>query len=292
MKPYINATGLVRIFRSDDIETFALQGLDLTVTLGEMIALVGPSGAGKSTFLNLLAGLDRPDAGVLTVGDLNLADANERTRASYRRNTVGFLWQQSTRNLVPGLTAHENVMLPALLAGHDHAVVKQRAYELLDAVEMTAQRNRDPLRMSGGQQQRVALAAALACQPQLLLADEPTGEVDWATAEKILLLLQTLRQQYKLTIVMVTHDPRVAETADRTVAIRDGRTSSEIGTDDIETVVVDSAGRLQIPIEIRQRIGLGQRATVTVVDGVIHITPKRAQVNDDTLNGPTTEQST
>ncbi len=289
MKPYINATGLVRIFRSEDIETFALQGLDLAVTLGEMIALVGPSGAGKSTFLNLLAGLDRPDAGVLTVGDLNLVDTNERTRASYRRNTVGFLWQQSTRNLVPGLTAHENVMLPALLAGHEHSIVKQRAYELLEAVEMTAQRNRDPLRMSGGQQQRVALAAALACQPQLLLADEPTGEVDWATAEKILLLLQTLRQQYKLTIVMVTHDPRVAETADRTVAIRDGRTSSEIGTDDIETVVVDSAGRLQIPIEIRQRIGLGQRATVTVVDGVIHITPKHAQVSTDASITPTTE---
>jgi ABC-type lipoprotein export system ATPase subunit len=276
MQPYINATGLVRIFRSDDVETFALQGLDLHVTQGEMIALVGPSGAGKSTFLNLLAGLDRPDAGVLTVGDLNLADANERVRASYRRNTVGFLWQQSTRNLVPGLTAHENVMLPALLAGHAHATVSQRADELLHAVEMSAQRNRDPLRMSGGQQQRVALAAALACQPQLLLADEPTGEVDWATAEKILLLLQSLRQLYNLTIVMVTHDPRVADSADRTIAIRDGRTSSEIGVDDIETVVIDSAGRLQIPIELRQRIGLGQRATVTVVDGVIHITPKHS----------------
>jgi peptide/nickel transport system ATP-binding protein len=274
MQAYIHATGLVRIFRSDDVETFALQGLDLHVRHGEMIALIGPSGAGKSTLLNLLAGLDRPDAGVLTVGDLNLADANERTRASYRRNTVGFLWQQSTRNLVPGLTAHENVMLPALLAGHNYAVVHQRADELLDAVEMSAQRNRDPLRMSGGQQQRVALAAALACHPQLLLADEPTGEVDWATAEKILLLLQRLRQLYQLTIIMVTHDPRVADSADRTIAIRDGRTSSEIGTDDIETVVIDSAGRLQIPIEIRQRIGLGERATVTVVDGVIHITPK------------------
>ncbi len=277
MPPYIHASGLVRIFRSEDIETFALQGLDLSVNHGEIVALVGPSGAGKSTFLNLLAALDKPDAGTLHVNDLDLVAANESARAAYRQRQIGFLWQQTTRNLIPGLTAKENIMLPALLAGHVYADTDAVADELLAAVDMLAFAAHDPLQMSGGQQQRIALATALACKPAILLADEPTGEVDWQNAERILTLLQSLRTRFNLTIVMVTHDPRVADSADRTIAIRDGRTSSEIGQDDVETVVIDAVGRLQIPIEIRQRLQLGQRATVNVVDGVIHITPRRKE---------------
>jgi len=271
--PYIVATNLVRIFRSEDVETFALQGLDLTVQHGEMVALIGPSGAGKSTFLNLLSALDRPDAGTLFVGDIDVVAATDRQRAEYRRSHVGFLWQQTTRNLIPGLTARENVALPALLAGVSPLAAYAGADELLDAVEMADHRHRDPLRMSGGQQQRIAIATALGCKPPLLLADEPTGEVDWASAERILALLQKLRRDYALTIVLVTHDSRVAAVADRTIAIRDGRTSSERGQDDVETVVVDAAGRLQLPGELRQRIGLTARATVALVDGGIMVRP-------------------
>ncbi len=270
---YIAAANLVRIFRSEDVETFALQGLDLTVQQGEMVALIGPSGAGKSTFLNLLSALDRPDAGTLYVGGVDIVAASDRQRAEYRRSQVGFLWQQTTRNLIPGLTARENVALPALLAGIRPNDAYASADELLMAVEMADHRHRDPLRMSGGQQQRIAIATALGCKPPLLLADEPTGEVDWASAERILALLQRLRREYALTIVLVTHDTRVAEAADRTVAIRDGRTSSERGTDDVETVVVDAAGRLQIPGDLLQRVGLGSRATVTAVDGGILVRP-------------------
>lgn len=279
MPPYIHASGLVRIFRSEGIETLALQGLDLTVNQGEMVALVGPSGAGKSTFLNMLAALDKPDAGSLVVNDIDLVGANDTERAAYRQLHVGFLWQQTTRNLVAGLTAKENIALPALLAGRPHRETLVIADELLAAVDMQGFADHDPLRMSGGQQQRIALATALACRPALLLADEPTGEVDWQTAERILALLQDLRRQYQLTIVLVTHDTRVAESADRTIAIRDGRTSSEIGSDDIETVVIDTVGRLQLPIEVRQRLHIGRRATVHVVDNVIHITP----IKEDSL---------
>jgi peptide/nickel transport system ATP-binding protein len=160
-----------------------------------------------------------------------------------------------------------------LLAGISPAEAYASADELLAAVEMSDHRHRDPLRMSGGQQQRIAIATALGCKPPLLLADEPTGEVDWASAERILALLQRLRRDYALTIVLVTHDIRVAEAADRTIAIRDGRTSSERGADDIETVVVDAAGRLQLPGDLRQRIGLGSRATVSALDGAILVKP-------------------
>ena len=226
-EPVIHAHNLVKIYQVAGLEVVALQGLDLTVQGGELVALVGPSGAGKSTLLAALTGLERPSAGALTVAGQNVLTLGAAALARYRREVVGVVWQQTGRNLLTYLSARENIELLAQLNGSARAVRRAWAHELLDAVGMAGLAHRRPTTLSGGQQQRVALACALANRPQILLADEPTGEVDWPTAAQILALLQTLRQRYGLTIVLVTHDPRVAAHADRVVAIRDGRMSSE-----------------------------------------------------------------
>ena len=291
---FIVASGLVKIFRVADLEVVALQGLDLEAERGEILALVGPSGSGKSTLLNALGGLDRPSAGKLEVDGKNLLKLNPFELTTYRREMVGFVWQQTARNLLPYLTARENIELLMTLAGQGGRAKRQWADELLDAVGMREYANTRPTQLSGGQQQRIAIACALANHPQILLGDEPTGEVDWPTAQMILRLLRDLRDRFGLTIVMVTHDPRVAAWTDRTVAIRDGRTSTETVrvaddgqlTVDSETlsavqhpplveelVVLDSAGRLQIPGDQRVLAGIGRRAKVELVDGGILIRP-------------------
>ena len=290
---FILASGLVKIFQVADLEVVALQGLDIEIARGEMLALVGPSGSGKSTFLSALGGLDRPSAGKLEVDGQNLLKLSQAELTTYRREQVGFVWQQTTRNLLPYLTARENVELLMTLAGRGLRERRAWAAELLEAVGMREYANQKPTQLSGGQQQRVAIACSLANKPTILLADEPTGEVDWPTAQMILKLLHDLRDRYNLTIVLVTHDPRVAEQADRVVAIRDGRTSSEtiraeerqssngieaptLGAPRLaieELVVLDSAGRLQLPSDQRVLAGIGRRAKIEVVDGGILIRP-------------------
>jgi ABC-type lipoprotein export system ATPase subunit len=298
---FISASGLVKIFQVADLEVVALQGLDLEVAQGEILALVGPSGSGKSTLLNALGGLDRPSAGKLEVDGQSLLKLSQAELTTYRREQVGFVWQQTARNLLPYLTARQNVELLMTLAGRGWRARRAWASELLAAVGMTDSARQKPPQLSGGQQQRVSIACALANKPQILLADEPTGEVDWPTAQLILKLLRELRERYGLTIVLVTHDPRVAEWADRVVAIRDGRTSTETvhttddrrpTTDDRqpptdkehsavggqrsvveELVVLDGAGRLQLPGDQRALAGIGRRARVELVDGGILIRP-------------------
>jgi putative ABC transport system ATP-binding protein len=291
----IHCEGLVKIYRTAGREVVALQGLELAVAAGEVLAIVGPSGAGKSTLLNVLGGLDRPSAGQAWVNGHNLAELPESALDRYRREAVGFVWQQPGRNLIGYLTALENVMLPMRLARVPARRRRGRATELLVAVGLDKRVVHLPTQLSGGEQQRVAIAVALANGPRLLLADEPTGELDSVTAREIYTLFHELVERYPLTIIIVSHDPNITSYVDRVVTIRDGKTSTETvkvvspvkestsadlpGTEDdvrglvvnfSEYVVVDSVGRLQIPADLCEEYAIAGRVRLTRhPDGVL-----------------------
>ena len=216
----IQADGLVKIYKTKQTEVLALQGLDLTVEEGELTALIGNSGSGKSTFLNMIGGLDRPSAGSLVVGGKNLFTMTERELVVYKRDTVGFVWQNNARNLLPYLSALENVMLPMYLA--DVHKKKARALELLELVGMSAKKHSRLNMLSGGEQQRIAIAIALANSPKLLLADEPTGNLDSQNSSEVLVLLKETARKYEQTVIMITHNPAIAHTADRIFQVSDG----------------------------------------------------------------------
>ncbi|MCP4513955.1 MAG: ABC transporter ATP-binding protein, partial [Delftia sp.] len=223
----ITCENLVKIYKIADLEIVALQGLDLIVEKGETLGIVGASGSGKSTLLNILGGLDRPSAGRVTVDGQDLLKLSDGALNRYRRNKVGFVWQQTSRNLIPYLTAQENVELPMTVAGMMRREKRAWTRELLDAVGLHDRRRHRLMQLSGGQQQRVGIAVALANKPALLLGDEPTGEVDSATAQTIMDTFHRLGETLGLTTIIVTHDPRIARQVDRVVAIRDGKTSTE-----------------------------------------------------------------
>lgn len=292
----IECDSLVKIYKTKDIEVLALQGLDLTVKRGELMAIIGNSGSGKSTFLNMIGGLDRPSAGKLYVDGKNLFQMTENELVEYKRSTVGFVWQNNARNLLPYLTAWENVMTPMLFVeGKETAVSeeekKKRALELLELVGLDHRKDSKLSQLSGGEQQRVAIAIALANNPKLLLADEPTGAVDRKTADDILEMFRKLNEQLGLTIVIVTHDKELAKKVNRVVSIRDGKTSSErimkndyrermehldIDWQEEETqeefAVLDRAGRVQIPGELLERMGMdGNKVKLELIDGKIVI---------------------
>ncbi|HOV69928.1 MAG TPA: ABC transporter ATP-binding protein [Clostridia bacterium] len=285
----IECNNLVKIYKTKEIEVLALQGLDLQVASGEMVAIIGNSGSGKSTLLNMIGGLDKPSAGRLFVNGKDLFKMSDHDLVKYKRQDVGFIWQNNARNLIPYLNALENVELPMLINGK---VNRKYAKELLEVVGLGKKMKNRLFELSGGEQQRVAIAISLANKPKVLLADEPTGAVDTSTAAVVIDAFRKVNKAYGTTVVIVTHDRWIASGVDRVIEIRDGRTSSEFirksdtnAADQSEGqyfashekyVVMDAAGRLQIPAEIMELAQINERTNVKVryENGAIIITRK------------------
>lgn len=282
----IDCTDLVRIFTADGIEVQALQGLTLRVESGGLVAIVGASGSGKSTLLGILSGLDKPTAGSVTVAGRDLLALRSRERVDYRRRTVGFVWQQTSRNLLGYLTARENLALAMSVAGTGDR--DRRAAELLELLEVGHCADRRPTEMSGGEQQRVAIAVALANEPRVLLADEPTGELDEATSAEVLEAMRGVNRELGVTTLIVTHDPTVSEHVARTVQIRDGRTATEVlrrtgvnaegheHTVAEEYAVLDRVGRLQLPQEYLTTLGMRDRVRLALEQDHVGVWPHAA----------------
>ena len=286
-RPYITCRDLFKIFKPADLEVVALRGLDLDVQPGQLMAIVGASGSGKTTLLNILAGLERPSAGQVNVGERDLLNISDRELVLYRRSEVGFVWQTTARNLIPYLSVGDNIALPMAIAGVSSRERRGRSRELLAALNMEDKASRAPGQLSGGEQQRVAIAVALANRPPLLLADEPTGELDTQMAEEVFRMLREMNRLFGVTVVIVTHFAGVAHFVDRVVHIRDGRISAETylqssfqrsgSSIEQEYLVVDRVGRLQLPREYLDQLELGGLATANLEDGQITIRPARQQ---------------
>ncbi len=289
---YIVCEDLFKIYKIADLEVVALRGLDLSVQRSEVVAIVGASGSGKSTLLNILAGYDSPSAGRVSVGDKDLLRMTPNETERYRRDEVGFIWQQTSRNMFPYLTAVENVALPMMLTFTSVRARQRRAEELLELVGLGHRMEHTPEKLSGGEQQRVAIAVALANHPPLLLADEPTGELDDNTAAEILDLFGEINRELNTTILIVTHDPDIAYKVGRVVMIRDGKMATEVRrrvtyqrlsgsaeTDQPleEFILVDGSGRVQIPRNIIDQLKIGERARIDAVDGMVTLTPSDEQ---------------
>ena len=282
---YVEANDLFKIYKPADLEVVALRGVDLEVRSGELIGIVGASGSGKTTLLNILAGLERPSAGRIRVGERDLLDITDQDLVAYRRREVGFVWQATGRNLVPYLSVRDNIELPQAIAGAGKRQRRERAEELLEALQMSDKGRRYPSELSGGEQQRVAIAVALANNPPLLLADEPTGELDTNMAEDVFRMLQRINRRFGVTIIIVTHYAGIAHWVDRVVRIRDGRIGSESylmssyrgdeGREE-EYLVVDRAGRLQLPREYVEQLSLEGLATAGMDEDTGSITLRPA----------------
>lgn len=289
--------GLVKIYQSDDVEVMALQGLDMEIKKGELMAIIGKSGSGKSTLLNMLGGLERPTAGKLYINGQDLFAISEKDMVEYRKKTVGFVWQKSSRNLFPYMTAAENVEAPMYFSKGREKERRKKALELLEKVGMLHKKDSYPSQMSGGEQQRVAIAIALANDPEILLCDEPTGAVDSKTSNMIQDLFRKLNEELGVTIIIVTHDMHLANKVGRVVMISDGKISTEkilkeeykvkireLGSEgfsnndagDIlsheEYSVLDKAHRLQLSEEMMEAAGIdSNKVKIEIVDGKVVI---------------------
>jgi ABC-type lipoprotein export system ATPase subunit len=274
----IQCDNLVKIYKTRDSEVLALQGLDMTVRSGELLAVVGKSGSGKSTFLNMIGGLDKPSAGKLMVDGKNLFTMTQKELVEYKKRTVGFVWQNNARNLFPYLNALENIQVPMLFTGEKQR--KENALELLELVGMSHRKLNKLAELSGGEQQRIAIAIALANAPKLLLADEPTGSVDKQTSDYILDIFRELNRSKKTTVLIVTHDKTLAKKVNRVISIQDGKISSELHARyDLEALkelaweegheeytILDRANRLQLPSEMLEKMGVQDNKVILEFD--------------------------
>ena len=283
---------LFKIYKITDLEVVALRGLDLKVNRGEIIAIVGASGSGKTTLLNILAGYDTPSAGSVIVGQRDLLKMSPGEVIEYRRREVGFIWQQTSRNLLPYLTTLENVELPMLITSLPRKERAQRARDLLSLVGMGHRLDHTPEKLSGGEQQRTSIAVALANSPRLLLADEPTGELDSQTADEVLDVFDGVNRELGTSIIIVTHDSNISRKVARVVTIRDGKTSTEVlrkvsyqrniqarEQEEVleEFSIVDAKGRVQIPREILDSLKIKDRARFRLEDGKVVLVPEEEE---------------
>lgn len=288
----ISCDGLVKIFKTEDVEVMALQGLDMEIKRGELLSVIGKSGSGKSTLMNIIGGLEKPSAGKITVDGKSLSEMTEKEMVSYRKKTVGFVWQKSGRNLLGYLTSLENIEFAMNFTGMNSKEKRAKALELIEMVGMEHKKDSYPHQMSGGEQQRIAIAVALANDPKILLADEPTGAVDTKTSNMIQDLFRELNRELGVTIIIVTHDMKLANKVDRVVMISDGKISTEkimkakvreqidsmtdmeLGDDSHEEYsVLDKAGRVQLNEDMLAAAGIdSNKVKISVVDGKVVIT--------------------
>lgn len=283
--------GIVKIYKTDEIEVMALQGLDLTVKKGELVSIIGKSGSGKSTLMNMIGGLETPTLGKLLVAGRNIGELGEKEMVEYRKKTVGFVWQKSARNLFPYLTSLENVVMAMSFTDMSGKEKKARAMKLLEMASIDHKKDSYPGQMSGGEQQRVSIAVALANDPAILLADEPTGAVDTRTADLILQLFRRVNQELGTTIIIVTHDRNLADKSDRVLMISDGKISTEkimkekyrqellqvekdvmLEDSHEEYSVLDRAHRVQLTAEMLEAAGItSNKVKIQIEDGKVII---------------------